>query len=696
MFEIHRRGHLSCDKIMAKKEFATDPEIKRAHDLLLAGKPDFEKDKVDIIKNNESRDIKACPGSGKTTVLLAKLLILSDRLPFEDGSGVCVITHTNVAVNEIKSRFGKNADILFGYPNFCGTIQSFVDKFLTIPWYNSFNKKQLIAVDDDRANSIIKKEYYERLKEYGYDKRGFLSSLIDKKNYPKYASGKIDWTSLYRMIESKMEEYYYDFYEDKFYRNYGDDNCIASNSKTPSDRYVFFDKVLLQPIKKGILRYQDAYSIALNYLASLPEVKQSLTERFKYVFMDEAQDSSKLQLDVIDGMFDREKTVVQRFGDTYQSLYDSEKPCAWKPRKALPLDCSKRFGDAIAKVLRTVCIEDNSSLQGNADIHSVMPVMLVYEDASKVLPKFVEILKSRKVDDDIIWELAKREREEDTLHRYNIKAIGHVGNKDGEKTNFTSIKQYFPRFANNTISKYPFRAEMTLNNFLQKNGEDESPLEFRNRILDAIVAALDRVDVTKDDGSKFTKTTLLDYLEMKYTQCYEKIQNKLSSWVMSIASSELKVNPDVFDDVKRFIEKELVPVFGIETCDVRLVGFLLKEADGYYTTKATDESQNIYKKDGVEIEVATVHSVKGETHAATLYLETMYYAYESEHFGKQLCGEPYQKRAGDSRIQASLKVAYVGMSRPKYLLAYAIKKERYNAIACEELCKIWDVVPVEE
>jgi len=681
---------------MAKKEFATDLEIKRAHDLLLAGKPDFEKDKVDVIKSNESRDIKACPGSGKTTVLLAKLLILSDRMQFEDGSGICVITHTNVAVNEIKSRFGKNADILFNYPNFCGTIQSFVDQFLTIPWYNSFNEKPLVTVDDDRANSIIRKEYFERLKEYDYDKRGFLSSLIDKKNYPKYVSGKVDWTSLYRMIENKMEEYYYDSYEDKFFRNYGDDNCIASNSKTPSDRYLFFDKVLLQPIKKGILRYQDAYSIALNYLASLPGVKQSLTERFKYVFLDEAQDSSKLQLDVIDGMFDRDKTVVQRFGDTYQSLYDSEKPCAWKPKKALPLDCSKRFGDAIAKVLRTVCIDDNSSLNGNPDVHSVMPIMIVYEDPSKVLPKFVEMLKTRKVDDETVFEIAQRERNEDTLRRYNIKAIGHVGDKENEKFTYTSIKQYFPRFENNKVSKYPFKPDMTLNSFLQKDVVDERPLEFRNRLLDAMVAVLERVDVTKDDGRKFTKTTLLDYLEINHLTCYHKLKKKLSEWVMGMASSELKINPLVFDDVKAFIETDLLPLFGIETCDVRLVGFLLKEADPFYMAKSTEQSQNVYKEDDVEIEVATVHSVKGETHAATLYLETMYYAYESEHFGKQLCGEPYQKRSGDSRIQACLKVAYVGMSRPKYLLAYAIKKERYNAIACKELCKIWDIVPAEK
>ena len=674
---------------MAKIEFATDPEIKHAHDLLLAGKPDFEKDKVDVIKSNESRDIKACPGSGKTTVLLAKLLILSDRMPFEDGSGICVITHTNVAVNEIKSRFGKNADILFSYPNFCGTIQSFVDQFLTIPWYNSFNEKPLVTVDDDRANSIIRKEFYR--KDWNEQKKS-KSLLHGNPDYKKACDLK-DWNAVKKMEVEAILKVYFDFAEQKFYRGYDDGHVIAAfNPRGSSDLYQILEEVRLKGYKGGILQYQDAYSIALNYPTSLPEVKQSLTERFKYVFLDEAQDSSKLQLNVIDGMFDRDKTVVQRFGDTYQSLYDSEKPCAWKPRKALPLDCSKRFGDAIAKVLRTVCIDDNKSLLGNPDIHSVKPVMIVYEDSSKVLPKFVELLRTRKVDDETVLEIAMRERTADTLHRYNIKAIGHVGDKENEKFTYTSIKQYFPKFENNKDSKYPFKPDMTLNSFLQKDVVEERPIEFRNRLLDAMVAVLERVDVTKDDGRKFTKTTLLDYLEINHLTCYHKLKKKLSEWVMGMASSELKINPLVFDDVKAFIETDLLPLFGIETCDVRLVGFLLKEADSFYMAKSTEHSQNVYKEDDVEIEVATVHSVKGETHAATLYLETMYYAYESEHFGKQLCGEVYQKRHGDSRILACLKVAYVGMSRPKYLLAYAIKKERYDTIACDKLKEIWDVV----
>ena len=83
-----------------------------------------------IIDCWDNANIIACPGSGKTTVLLVKLLLLSQRMPFEDGSGICVLTHTNVAIDEIKNRLGNKADILFKYPNFFGTIQSFVGQFL--------------------------------------------------------------------------------------------------------------------------------------------------------------------------------------------------------------------------------------------------------------------------------------------------------------------------------------------------------------------------------------------------------------------------------------------------------------------------------------------------------------------------------------------------------------------------------------
>lgn len=59
--------------------FATDEELKIAHDILLKGKKPFDSTKVNIIKEDSSCYVQACPGSGKTTTLLAKLIILSNK-----------------------------------------------------------------------------------------------------------------------------------------------------------------------------------------------------------------------------------------------------------------------------------------------------------------------------------------------------------------------------------------------------------------------------------------------------------------------------------------------------------------------------------------------------------------------------------------------------------------------------------------
>ena len=59
--------------------FATDEEIKMAHEVLLKGKHTFDETRVDIIKNDSSCYVQASPGSGKTTALLAKLVILANK-----------------------------------------------------------------------------------------------------------------------------------------------------------------------------------------------------------------------------------------------------------------------------------------------------------------------------------------------------------------------------------------------------------------------------------------------------------------------------------------------------------------------------------------------------------------------------------------------------------------------------------------
>lgn len=675
-----------------KDKFATIDEIKAAHDILLPGMPDFEEDKVKVIESNESRDIKACPGSGKTTVLLAKLSILSNRMPFADGTGICVLTHTNVAIDEIKARFGGKADLLFNYPNFCGTIQSFVDRFLTIPFFNSFSEKPIVDVNGERADGIIDREFKKRFQEFSNQNKKSLYSLVEIDRYKQ--GGKVNWDAVHEEIKKICRECYYNYTEKKFYRTYGDERSIAAESKKNSPRYSFLHVVRRAAEWQGILKYEDAFAIATAYSEVLPAIRESLSKRFRYVFIDEVQDSSQLQLDLLDAVFDREKTVVQRFGDEYQAIYNIDENCAWVPVNALPLNESKRFGESIAKVLRTVCIKDNEELRGNRDVAFVKPVMLVYTDALKVLPAFAQLLREKKIGERSVADIALNERKKDSLNRVNIKAIGFVGKPKQADGEWLSLHRYFPQFENQTTAKKPFGETITLNTFLQKNAIQDNPLEYRSHLLDALVTVLERADIKRENGRRYNKTTMLERIEEEKSGLYESLKGKLSEWVLKICNSEYNVDADVFDSVKSFVSSDFAALFGFMANIGAVKAFLKKEEAAFYEIKKEQMSENLYREGELEIEVATVHSVKGETHAATLFLETKYYKFESEHFGAQLCGEAYKPRKGDSHVLPALKVAYVAMSRPKYLLAYTIHRDRFDQLDRAKLEKIWEVKEV--
>jgi hypothetical protein len=162
---------------MPVKVEITDADIDYAERILLPAGSVFDTERREFIKNLDTIDLQAVPGSGKTTALLAKLLILDRKLPFVDGSGILVISHTNVAVDEIKSRIGKHCNKLFNYPNYVGTIQSFVDKFLCIPHFCNVNGKRPNRIDNEICDEYIS-QFLANTKNYN------LKGWLERKNDP--------------------------------------------------------------------------------------------------------------------------------------------------------------------------------------------------------------------------------------------------------------------------------------------------------------------------------------------------------------------------------------------------------------------------------------------------------------------------------------------------------------------------------
>jgi len=444
--------------------------------------------------------------------------------------------------------------------------------------------------------------------------------------------------------------------------------------------------------KEGVLSFDDAYDLAFRYIREKDlDFSRFSDKRFQYLFVDEVQDCDKHQVELIKALFADNKVVVQRFGDYCQAIFEGEGSNGveieeLKDDSVHYIHDSNRFGESIAKPLRTLCMEDNHLLIGNDDVHSLKPIIITYEDPLLVLPKYVELLGSTKIsgmDDLSVLEIANKEKQEDPLHRVNVKACGWVGKKAvNEQKRF--IESYFPTFER---KKTGTRTESNSFNDFIPNNPLSTAKDNASLIIQGVLKFLDLCDV-KNGNRRYNRTTLLAYLSSVNEEEKETFLSKVVNWSMfAVKSNRDEEIPALKESLYQYMIETMLPMFGKEVTDAANTFFNANSSDQDNPAK---EQGNIYHGNGIDIEVATVHAVKGETHASTLYLETAYYGrHESEYLSQQFKGVPY---AGiDDKMLRALKVVYVGMSRPRYLLCVAIQKDRFDQMNCDELREIWDV-----
>ena len=711
--------------------FATDEEIKMAHEVLLKGKDPFDETRVDIIKNDNSCYVQACPGSGKTTALLAKLIILANKLPLADGKGVCVLTHTNVAIDEIKSKIGPKADILFRYPNFFGTIQTFLHKYVAAAALHYFYGSKIQYVDNDIAMAVLLKKYIKL--DWKNKLKGFIYCQIQSREHIATDDEIKSWGGVDAMIAAKVikkkgsrsKKYLFQL-KDYDFANVATDiqktirlkkNSIIDkeerelilstkidwlNNKVIINQHIInfvsesgneFVKIKEEMFKEGILSFEDAYDLAFRYIREKGlDFSSFSNNRFKYLFLDEVQDCDKQQVELMNSLFADDKVVVQRFGDYCQAVYEEEGSDAsdnaeLRDENVLYIHNSNRFGEKIARPLRSLCMEDNHLLGGNEDVYSVKPVIITYEDPLTVLPKYAELLRTitiPELDNISVLNLANKEKSEDPLHRVNIKACGWVGKK-GANEQKRYIESYYPSFEKKN-AKTRMVAE-SFDDFLYKNLQG-TVKDCASSIIQGVIEFLNLCDVNNDD-KRYTRTSMLDYLTS--IDAKQVFLSKVMSWAMLVAiRNNAEDRQHLKDDIYQYLSSTFLPLFDKNEVSVAANTFFNAVADGNQGGQNLEHG-NIYKEDDIEIEVATVHAVKGETHAATLYLETFFNKYyESERLKEQFKGIAYM--GTDDDTLKSLRVVYVGMSRPRYLLCVAIQKDRFHTIDCQELREIWDVV----
>lgn len=608
----------------------TNDDISWAEHILLPPDEHFDEEQKAAIRCFETKDILACPGSGKTAALLAKLLILSRRMPLENNRGICVLTHTNVAINEIKSHAYFASQKLFNYPNHFGTIQSFVDKYLAIPSYILRFKKRPRYVDNEVFNSVIERSYntlYAARTWLGRRIEGgleYLKSLcFNKDNF--CISPKIDGQAF-----------------------------IGTNTQT----YREINSLKLRILDWGYLCYEDAYSLAFEYLREHPSIRELISKRFAYVFIDEMQDSSTTQSELLNNIFN-ENVVIQKIGDLNQSIfdYDADLECGWTVNndRTICITGSKRFPSSIASKVENLCV-CRQTITGNGRQNEITPVIIVYDDNAihkRVLDKFGKIIirnnlhqHEKRVFKAVGWRGKPHDRKRTIPSYWN----GYSKEMKVKRTEFSNLKSYLAPQPDSFIS---FKGI----NF------------YRKRLVEAFLKCL-RIAEIPDNDRAFTDKKLHRYILENDPDFYKDFRVRLAKWCLQIHRQE-----EVFEEIKNFLSNEFRDFFNYQVND-ELTNFI-NSSDMEADNEEALQSNNIYKYSSgtteIEIEVSTIHGVKGETHTATCYLETFFYDYDIKrimNYMKGKCTISTQKR-----IIQNLKMAFVGMSRPSHLLCVAVHSD---------------------
>lgn len=626
----------------------TENDLQITEDILLPSGCHFADDAKSVIRCWKSKDVAACPGSGKTTVLLAKLKLLADKMPLDNGAGVCVLSHTNVAVNEIKKRLSDCANKLMAYPNYIGTIQSFIDRFVTMPYIRRKYGRTVQPVDDEiyaeHLLRIVSSRRFSRL-------RGLITSRYSANNAFADQVSFLNALSLddrnNLLLQGKI---------------------IAGYSTESAQQYYNAKREVL--ISDGLIRYSDTYLLASEAIQSLHDEYTNLfSERFKYVFIDEYQDCSNDQREALSRLFDSTKCCVMRIGDPDQAIYSFQKDnmVDWVPADGyLSIESSCRYPQEIADILIPLRKGGTSIVSTNGSC-GYKPVLIVFDKQSidNVLSQFVDQLENRG------------------LHDPNGKyyAIGFVGK---ESVTGLRIGSYWNKYETARDTKNDYRYWIIIEEICKslRNGK---LYRAENSVRELICKIFHYTDVkNKDTGKEFTQTSIQEHLKKEYYDIYTD---------HIIALSELRdISKDTVDGIVRSMIDALLSGKRQASFDDLPAWFL----DQSVSSKTSTLSNNVFIDPirGRKIRLCTVHAIKGQTHDATLYLET------EKNRGSDLArilwcygiGTPRQS----SLYEYSRKLAYVGFSRPKKLLCVAMQDQTYEKFCNALQNQYWDIVDIRD
>lgn len=607
-----------------------------------------------FLSATESCDVQAAPGNGKTTLLVAKLALLS-RSWASRAQGVCVISHTNAAREEVEKKLFKHpaGAAFLSYPHFIGTVTAFIDRYIALPYLRGLcwsvqriDDEVFAAVAGARWRSKPALQNYARIRNGAnrHALEGFVSAL---ELSPQFECNN-------DALPQRL--------------------AIRHRPRQPrptNDTGIALEELKAELVNEGYYRFSDMTALARQAIDKYPALIDRLRHRFPLVLLDEAQDTNGEQLALLDRIFS-EGVAYQRLGDQNQTLYEDENLTPddyWRAGEGvIPLNETRRFGNKIAAFASRLTVRSAQEIVGVPGVRSRRSLILFDPDTiSAVLPAYGAEVQAH-------WP-------EGHNPDRDIRAVAsrHNPTRDARGQWPKTLVDYCPDYSSGRGSRSrpeTFCAAMRQAALLhQSHGP---PAEIAALLSAGLVGLLRRLDWQAADGRPMNRRNLWRELADRESRLPLSLRRMFRDDVLLAGAAW---NGGAWDEFCR----RLAALLEFDLAAVQAAPFFefVVEGEVEAAQEGGQPSRTIYDHDGIPIRLGSIHSVKGKTVDALLVVET----------------EVWRSPAGDGRAMdlatvlphafgiedrdfsaniAQLSAAtniFVAATRPREVLCCAVRKE---------------------
>jgi len=571
-----------------------------------------------IVDSVDSRIVvKACPGSGKTYSVSARIAKLLQQ-GFYKHKGIAVISFTTVAAEEIKKSLKSDYGIQITYPHFIGTIDSFINQHIFLPFGH-------LLLGCTSRPEIVGTEYNQW---YDYDAskrtrhRGRITYRDPNEYFDKVSFSKDDEP----IPLSPASSYHFSWKELR--KNDGEYKKVIND----------IIEAKWHHFKNGKVNQADANYFSLQLLEKHPLILKSLSSKYSHLVIDEAQDTTDIQMSIIDSLDNNGIENILFVGDPDQAIFewntaDSElfmQKYNDEKYSTIELEENRRSSEKICSLLNQVgTIQSVSVADVKDDPNS--PEVKGYDSADEI-----QQLKNSFIEkcDELGIETKSR-------------AILFRGKSFGE--------EHFELIPDNSIdhpwkNKHFYIRDVVQGKFLMEKGEYKDSL----RLLEKGFYKLQNPNLLY-----ISRTYLRNQINQKGFRLY---RSELFDFVNLLPSTENKNLNDWINESNVILEEK---------------GYNKLQVNG---AKASVEIKKLFHRketsEDLPYMMGTIHSVKGQTFGAVLlFLRKR----ATKNYSTIL--SPTYNEADESKKrkdQEELRLVYVACSRPKRLLWIAVPNTDVN------------------